>query len=271
MIILRPKVRFKVPIEAECISPDVFSDKSMDEIRKLEILYGNKRKPLGELFEIEEGQGDGETIKMEGDMSRVKHVGAQMSKGRIEIEGDIGMHLGREMSGGEILVRGNAGDWLGAEMKGGLITVHGRVGNLAGAGYRGSKVGMKGGTIIVNGDAGREVGELMRRGVIAVTGSLGEFTGALMTGGTIVCFGKLGGRAGAGMERGTILSFDRPSFLPTFKRSCVYRPTFVPLLLNSLRKYGLPIKREYLEGSYERYDGDIASLGRGEILVWVGS
>ena len=268
MTTLKPKIRFEVPVEAECVSPDVFEGKSERELAELEVFWGNKRKRLGDLFEIE-GDGSRE-ITIEGDLSKVKHIGARMGKGKISIKGDVGMHLGREMLGGEIFVDGNVGDWLGAEMKGGLIKVCGGAGNLAGSAYRGSKVGMRGGTIIIEGNAGREVGELMRRGVIAVKGDLGEFAGALMTGGSIVCFGNIGGRAGAGMDRGTIVAFNPLELLPTFKYSCTYSPTFIRPFLRGLRKHGLPVKDEHIEGIYERYDGDIASLGKGEILTWKG-
>ncbi|MEM3011939.1 MAG: formylmethanofuran dehydrogenase subunit C [Candidatus Hadarchaeales archaeon] len=267
MIVLRPRVPFKVPVEAEVLSPEHLCGKPLGEVVKMEVLYGRRRKRLEDLFVVEERDG-GETLRLEGDFSRVKHVGAGMTRGRIEGEGNVGMQLGAEMSGGEIVVRGNAGDWAGAEMKGGRIEIKGNAGNMVGAGYRGSKVGMKGGMIVVRGEAGREVGERMRRGVIAVEGRLGDFAGALMTGGTIVCFGEAGEGIGGGMERGTILAFKKPPLLPTFQYSCVYRPTFLPLFLRYLLREGLPVREEYLKGRYERYDGDLACAGKGEILVW---
>ena len=55
MIKLKPRVDFRVPVEAECISPDVFDGKSAEEIGGLEILWGNKRKGLSEAFEISSG------------------------------------------------------------------------------------------------------------------------------------------------------------------------------------------------------------------------
>ncbi len=271
MITLKPKVEFRVPVEAECISPDVFSGKSAEEVKALEVLWGNKKKKLGDVFDVDGVAGSTEEIVIEGDVSAVKHIGARMSGGKLIIKGNAGMHLGREMGGGEITVQGSVEDWLGAEMKGGLIRVKGNARNLVGSGYRGSKVGMKSGTIIIEGDAGREVGGLMRRGTIAVKGNLGTFAGALMTGGSIVCFGNIGGRAGAGMERGTILAFNPIDLLPTFRYSCTYYPTFIRAFLQELRKHDLPIKDEHITGSYERYDGDIASLGKGEILIWKGA
>lgn len=270
MINLKPKVEFKVPVEAECISPDVFSSKSVEELKSLELWWGNKKKKLADVFNIEQVSEGTEEIIITGDVSEVKHIGAKMSKGKVVIEGSAGMHLGREIEGGEITVHGNVGDWLGAEMKGGLIRVKGNARNLVGSGYRGSKVGMKGGTIVIEGNAGSEVGELMRRGTIAILGKLGTLTGALMTGGSIVCFGNIGEKAGAGMDRGTIIAFNRPKLLPTFKHSCTYNPTFIRAFLLGLKKYDLPIKKEHIEGLYDRYSGDVAALGKGEILVWKG-
>ncbi|MEM0359650.1 MAG: formylmethanofuran dehydrogenase subunit C [Candidatus Hadarchaeales archaeon] len=267
MIVLRPKGPFKVPVEAEILSPEHLCGKSAGEIGRMEVLYGRRRKRVEELFSVEE-RGEGEVLRLEGDFGRVKHVGAGMTRGRIEVKGKVGMHLGREMKGGEIFVEGEVGDWMGAEMSGGRIEVRGKAGNLVGAAYRGSKVGMKGGTIIVRGEAGREVGEKMRRGIIVVEGRMGDFAGALMTGGTIVCFGEMGEGAGGGMERGTILAFKRPPLLPTFQYSCLYLPSFLPLLLRYLQREGLPVREEHLKGKYERYDGDLACSGKGEILVW---
>lgn len=269
-MILSLKVVPKVPVEAECISPDLFSGKSLEQVKNLEVLVGNKRKRLGDVFEVSEGpEGDGEIV-IEGDLSRVKHVGAAMSFGKVVVKGDVGMHLGRQMKGGKIIVHGNAGDWTGAEMRGGVIRIKGNAGNLLGAAYRGSKLGMNRGMIVVEGNAGHEVGELMKRGIIAVVGDVASFAGAHMKGGTILCFGKIGGRAGAEMDRGTIIAFNELELLPTFRYDSTYNPTFLRALLRGLRKHDLPVRQEHIEGAYDRYSGDLAGLGKGEIFVWRG-
>jgi formylmethanofuran dehydrogenase subunit C len=258
-------------VEAECISPDLFSGKSLEQVKNLEVLVGNKRKRIGDVFEVSEGPEGGEEIVLEGDLSRVKHVGATMSFGKIVVKGNIGMHLGRQMKGGEIIVHGNTGDWAGAEMKGGTIRIEGNAGNLLGAAYRGSKLGMNRGMIVVEGSAGHEVGELMKRGIIAVVGDIASFAGAHMKGGTILGFGKIGGRAGAEMDRGTIIAFNPLELLPTFEYDSTYNPTFLRIFLRELRKHDLPIKETHITGMYNRYSGDLAGLGKGEIIVWGGS
>lgn len=129
---------------------------------------------------------------------------------------------------------------------------------------------MKGGVIIVQGDVGHEAGRKMRRGIIAVCGEFGNFAGTLMDGGSILSFGELGDRPGAGMDRGSIIAFNEPDLLPTFKYDCSYNPLFIRVLLRDLGKYDLPIQGGYITGDYRRYSGDVAALGKGEILVWEG-
>jgi hypothetical protein len=36
-------------------------------------------------------------------------------------------------------------------------------------------------------------------------------------------------------------------------------------------RYGLPVEARHVAGSYRRYSGDLAELGKGEILAWTAS
>jgi len=260
------KEKSNIPIEADAIRPDVFAGKSREEIEALPLYHGNRQRRLGEIFEVHGERAD--QIRIVGDLSRVKKIGYGMAGGRITIEGDAGMHLGATMRGGEIIVEGHAADWLGAEMRGGLIRVKGDAGNFVGAAYHGSKRGMNRGTIIIEGDAGNEVGERMRRGLIVVLGNAGNFLGANMIAGTIAVFGKAGEGPGAEMRRGTIVFLQEGSLLPTFRYDCTYNPTFLRVYLNALRRYGVEVGDEYIAGRYRRYNGDVAELGKGEILLY---
>lgn len=266
MTTLTLKLQPSVPVEAGVITPDHFLGKTPAEIADLPITVGNEQARLGDLFSVT-GNGTAEII-VEGNLARVKHIGAGMTQGRITVHGDVGMHLGAEMRGGEIIVHGNADDWAGAEMTGGFIRITGNAGHGLGGAYRGSRRGMNRGLIVVEGNAGNEVGAIMRRGLIAVLGDVGDFAGAFMTAGTIIVFGQLGARAGAGLKRGTIVAFHPPQLLPTFRYDCVYQPSFLRLMLQSLRARGVPVKDEYLTGYYRRYSGDFNALGKGEILVY---
>jgi formylmethanofuran dehydrogenase subunit C len=267
-ITLRLKEADTIPIEADSINPDLFAERSQEEIKSLPVYYGRRKLALGDLFEVQ--GGNSASIVVEGKLEQVKKMGWKMSQGRILVRGNPGMHLGAYMSGGEIVVEGNADDWLGAHMRGGLIRVRGSAGHQVGAGYRGEKRGMRGGTIIVEGDAGNETGLLMRRGLIVVTGNVGDFTGGAMIAGSIITFGKVGIRTGAGMKRGTIVVLGEPELelLPTFRYNCRYRPAFLSVYLRRLREMGLPLQEEHITGYYLRYNGDMTALGKGEILIY---
>jgi formylmethanofuran dehydrogenase subunit C len=257
----------RIPVEAECITPDNLAGKSAPEVTRLAVQHGNATLALGDFFRVEGDAADGEVL-VEGDCGRVKLVGAEMRTGRITVRGNIGMHVGAAMRGGEIVVHGAAADWVGAEMRGGRIHVHGDAGHLVGAGYRGSRHGMRGGAILIDGKAGNELGSAMRRGLIAVGGDAGDFAGVGLTAGSVFVFGRPGARTGAGMKRGTVAVFSEPALLPTFRFDCVYRPVFVRLYLRQLLAWGFRAAAPFLEGSFRRYSGDLVALGKGEILHW---
>src|SRR4051812_32360335 len=99
-----------IPVEAEIITPDQLAGKSPLEIAKLPLQHGNAPAPLGDFFHVE-GDAADQQIRIDGDCTRVKLLGAQMKSGRLTIHGDVGMHLGSEMTGGEIEIQGNAADW----------------------------------------------------------------------------------------------------------------------------------------------------------------
>jgi formylmethanofuran dehydrogenase subunit C len=269
MTTLTLKSQPAAPLEAETITPDRFLGKTMAEIAALPVAYGNQSTALGDWFTVsDDGTPD---IVIEGDLTRVKQIGAGMTQGKITTYGgDVGMHLGATMRGGEIAVHGNVGDWAGAELHGGLIRIIGNAGHGLGGAYRGSRRGMNRGTIIVTGNAGNELGATMRRGLIAVLGNVGDFCGAFMIAGSIIVFGQLGARPGAGMKRGTLVTFQPPQLLPTFRGACTYQPTFLRMLLEQLRSLELEIAENQIDGRFRRYVGDMTALGKGEILVWEG-
>jgi formylmethanofuran dehydrogenase subunit C len=266
MTVLSIRTQPQAPLEAEAISPDKFAGKTVAEIVALPVMHGNERGLLGDFFDIEEDFSSGITVN--GDLSRVKGIGAGMTLGNIRIHGDVGMHLGAAMRGGEIDVFGNAGDWVGAEMRGGKIRVRANAGHGVGGAYRGSRYGMNRGCIVVDGSVGNEVGAAMRRGLIVVKQNAGDFAGAFMTAGSILVFGTLGIRAGAGLLRGTIITFQPAELLPTYRYACRYDPGYLNLLFQSLRIQGVDIPDEYVAGKYRRYSGDFNRLGKGEILIY---
>jgi formylmethanofuran dehydrogenase subunit C len=264
--ILTLKERPHVPLEAEALSPDVIAPLGPDELRALPLVLGKRQYRLDDFFAVEGPPS--QELDIRGDVGRVKWIGRGMTRGRITIHGDAGMHLGAYMKGGTIEVTGNASDWVGAEMSGGLIRIHGNAGGQIGAAYRGSLSGMKDGTILVGGSAGIEVGMRMRRGIIAVAGPVRDFAGLQMKGGTIVLLGGAEIRTGAWMVRGTIISLKPLRLMPTFAYACAYSPTFVRLYARHLKALGVSLPCEGQDGRYQRYTGDAAVPGKGEILVW---
>ncbi len=266
MITLTLKEQPSVPLEAEVLSPDAMAALANDAIRALPVYLGKKQCRVDDFFTVE-GEASDE-LEIRGDARKVKWIGRGMTRGRITIVGNAGMHLGAYMSGGTIEVSGDASDWPGGEMSGGLIRIRGNSGGQAGAAYRGSRVGMKGGTILIEGTAGLEVGLRMKRGIIVVGGLVRDFAGLEMKGGTIVLLSGAELRTGAWMMRGTIVSLKPIPLLPSFTYASTYSPTFLRLYARYLETLGLSIPFEDRDGAYQRYTGDTAVPGKGEILVW---
>ena len=254
-----------VPLEVEGLSPDRLAGLGRAEVEALPVWHGNRRERLADLFAVS-GDGD-EEVRVEGDLRRVKLIGAGMTGGRLIVAGDAGMHTGAEMRGGELVVEGDVGDFAGTAMRGGRLVVRGSAGQQLGAAPPGERAGMRGGEILVHGDAGDQVGAGLRRGLIAVAGSVGEAAGLRMLAGTIVALGAVGARPGAGMRRGTIAAMSELTPLPTFAYACSYRPPFLRLYLRHLRELGLPLADEQVEGRYARWSGDGLELRRGELLI----
>jgi formylmethanofuran dehydrogenase subunit C len=266
-ITLKLKTSSTIPIEADSICPDRFINMSSAEIAKLPVFYGNRKKKLSDLFDIE--GNNPEHIIVVGDLSHVKKIGYGMTMGSILIRGNVGKHTGALMSGGEIIIEGNVSDNCGTQMKGGIIRISGNAGHMLGGVYPGEKHGMNRGIIIVEGDCGSDAGAYMRRGLIVVKGNTGDFTGVRMVAGTIMVFGRLGKRAGANMKRGSIIAFgESEPLLPTFRFNCVYQPLYINLLMNQLRTNNIQMPAIKANDLFHRYSGDINTLGKGEIILY---
>ena len=148
--------------------------------------------------------------------------------------------------------------------------MHGSVGENAGGALPGAARGMTGGEIVIRGDAGAQAGAAARRGLIVVTGDAGPQAARGMIAGTVVVFGRAGPGAGRFLKRGSIVALGAIERPATFGYACTYRPPYVALLLRYLRaRYGLAIADRQVTGRYERHAGDLAELGKGEILQWV--
>lgn len=256
-VMLRLKKKLRVPVDGGCISPNIFAGKSPEEIAKLQLWEGNRKRLLGDVFEIEGNCGKTSseaTIHLVGSLSKVRRIGAGMTDGEVRVQGDVGMHLGEEMKGGKIMVEGNVGSWAGSAMKGGTIEVKKDAGDYVGGAYRGSTRGMQGGTIIIHGNAGTEVGCYMREGLIKVYGNVDQFVGIHMRNGTIVVKGDAKERAGAYMKGGKIILRSHvASILPTFTIDNI--------------KSKAKAEGEVIKGPFYLFIGDLTEHGKGKLYV----
>lgn len=203
---------------------------------------------LGDLFDLG-GEPNGR-IRFLGDLSLADRLGASLSEGDVAVEGSVGREAGLALSGGSLDVDGDAGP-------------------RAGAAPLGFKRGMTGGELIIRGSAGPEAGAGMRRGLLSIGRQAGDRTGLGVIAGTIIVFGSAGADSGLWSKRGTVVALGRITPPATYAYACTFQPNYLRLLLTRLRvRYGLPVRPKHLKGFYRRYSGDLAELGKGEILAW---
>lgn len=254
MYTLTPKRIFTVPIDASRIRPDQFEDMTMLEIEALLLWEGNRKTRLDQLFRIETDALPIDTIRLQGDLTKVKSIGARMAQGHLLIDGDVGFRLGEGMTGGTITVTGNADSWAGLNMKGGTIEIQGHAQDYVGAAYRGSREGMQGGHIIVQGNAGKEIGCYMQDGIITIHGNIDTFTGIHMKDGTIHVKGNSLGRVGGEMLGGKIVIEGHvPSVLPSFNIVGIRQRVRV----GEIR----------VPGPFYLFSGDLADRGSGRLYL----
>ncbi|HET7565718.1 MAG TPA: formylmethanofuran dehydrogenase subunit C [Gemmatimonadaceae bacterium] len=254
-------------IEAESITPDQCARSSEREIAELPVWEGNRQLALGELFTVR-GERSA-NVHVEGALDRVDAIGLGMTMGELVIEGNVGRYVGTRMAGGVLRVHGNAGYGAGLEMVGGTLEISGNAGDRAGAARLGASRGMLGGELIVRGSAGAEAGASARRGLIVIGGNAGERAAHRMIAGTVVVLGNAAADAGQWSKRGSVVVGGAVTIPMTYRYDCTYRPTYLRLLFTYLgRRYGLAIDPRFVGGQYRRYSGDLAELGKGEILQW---
>lgn len=250
-IVLSLRGALERKLEADCIVPDRLASLGAKEIAALPVWAGGQPAALGDFFTVR-GERSAR-VRIEGDLAGADGIGAGMAGGELVIEGNAGRDLGVQMAGGTIVVQGSAGD-------------------NAGGALPGASRGMAGGEILIHGSTGAETGAAMRRGLIVIGGDAGAGAGRAMIAGSLIVFGRAGPGAGRWIKRGTIVALGPIEPPATFRYACTYRPPHLRLTLVYLRgRYGLPVADRYVTGRYHRYSGDLAELGKGEILQWVAA
>ena len=256
-------------IDLSPLTADKLAGRSRKEIELITLQCGTRKIPAAEIFRIK--GDDAANIIFADACDKLDHIGAAMTGGRIVIDGDAGAYMAFQMRGGEILLSGNAGTYAACEMKQGQLTIGGNAGDFLAAALPGNQRGMSGGTIIVRGNAGDRVGDHMRRGAVLIEGSAGDYCAARMTAGTIAVLGQCGILPGYAMKRGTLLLRKMPEKLPaTFNDCGAHVFGFLPMLAASWKIHGGKIARlPKAKSPMQRYMGDLANDGKGEILVGI--
>ncbi|WP_165244491.1 formylmethanofuran dehydrogenase subunit C [Paludisphaera soli] len=267
---LRWRSSTDLPVDGSPLKPETFRGLASTDAARIALRVGNQTAELGDLFEVDGDPAD-EGLVLEGDLRVVSRIGLGMAAGTLRVRGDVGFRFAAEMTGGLAELEGSCLDWAGAEMGGGTLRIRGDAGRGLGAAYPGSRRGMREGMILVDGDAGDDAGMLLRRGLIAVRGAVGSGLGRGMIAGTIFACGAVGGPAGVGMKRGTLVllgSDDAAPVVPaTFAFAGGFTFPYLTLYQNHLADCGFEMPTSVSSARLDRYNGDLANGGQGEILA----
>jgi formylmethanofuran dehydrogenase subunit C len=236
------------------------------EIAAIKLHCGKRKVRVDELFTI--SGFDAKHILIKNSFSKLDYIGKDLDGGIIHVEGDAGAYCGMGMKKGIINVLGNAGIYAGCEMKKGLLEISGNAGDFLGGALAGNKMGMKGGLILVKGNAGDRVGDHLRRGTILIEGGTGDYCGSRMIAGTIAVMGNTGKFLGHNMRRGTLLLWNMPKLSASFNDCGSHTLAFLPMLFKSFSELNSPFAdNKNAFNRVQRFAGDMAEIGRGEILV----
>jgi formylmethanofuran dehydrogenase subunit C len=254
-------------IDCSPLTTDELADKSIAQITAIELVVGNTTERVDSLFDI--SGDDASDIKFVNSCDKLDFVGRNMTTGKITIEGNVGAYLGIFLEGGEIEVTGDTGIYTACEMKSGQIKINGNAGDFLGGVRPGRRNGMTGGTVIVTGNTGARTGDHMRRGMILIEGNAGDYCASRMISGTIAVLGDVGAHLGYAMKRGTVLLTKAPSqgISANFNDCGSHTLAFLPLLFASFTKLNSQFAQVESFSRVQRYAGDVAGIGMGEILV----
>ncbi len=260
----------KIPQQRVDMSPlvcQLLKDKTVAEIAAITLHSGKAKLRVDTLFDIT--GSDTENIVIANSMNKLDYIGKGLQAGNLTVEGNAGHYVAMQMQAeANITVTGNVEMFAACEMQAGLLTIQGDAGDFLGGALIGNKKGMRGGTVLIKGNVGARAGDHMRRGIILVEGNAGDYCGSRMTAGTIAIMGTTGKYIGYAMRRGTILLWKKPKLMATFNDCGSHTLAFLALLFNSFAN--LDSKFSDSDNSFnsiQRYAGDLAEIGRGEILV----
>ncbi|MDT8370953.1 MAG: formylmethanofuran dehydrogenase subunit C [Gammaproteobacteria bacterium] len=254
-------------IDCSALTLDALAEKSLKDIAAIELQTGNTTVRADSVFDI--SGDDVNNIVFVNSSDKLDFVGHSMTTGKITVEGNVGAYTGIFMDGGNIEVNGDTGIYTACEMKSGQIKINGNTGDFVGGARPGRKNGMTGGTVIITGNSGDRTGDHMRRGMILIEGNAGDYCAARMVSGTIAVLGDTGAHLGYAMKRGTVLLTQTPSrgISANFNDCGSHTLAFLPLLFASFAKLDSKFAQVESFSRVQRYAGDLAGIGMGEILV----
>ena len=247
------------------LTPANVSGKSELDVAAIELQTTRERVTVGDMFKVRMGETD--TIVFDGGSERFDRVGAALATGAIVVEGDVGVEAGRLMSGGRLTIRGDAGAFAGSAMRGGVLDIAGSAGERLAGPLAGETVGMAGGLLLVRRDAGARAADRLRRGVVLIEGGAGAYAGSRMIAGTLAIGGEAGDLPGYLMSRGTILLGREATRLsPSFGDCGEHDLVAARLIADFVARESAKLARLFRR-RLRRLAGDLAALGKGEILL----
>lgn len=249
-------------LDVSALVPSKLARLSRYEIDKLVVCADGAE--VGDLISVTGDSGD--TVVIEGS-DRLDFAGAGLDAGTLIVDGSAGAYAGERMTGGKLEIRGNAGAWLASGLSDGLVTVKGSAGDFVGAAKTGDKQGMAGGIVVIEGNAGERVGDRMRRGTIIARGSIGPAAGSRMLGGTIWTEKGFGTAPGPLLRRGTLIGPSVERMLATFADCGSHDLVILRIMSRYFADALGPLAPRPLPAKVRRYAGDLASIGKGEILL----
>ena len=245
--------------------PQRLAGRSAAVIAAIALQTGREKVTVGDAFRLR--MGDVEQIRIDGGSDRLDGIGEGMTAGEITVEGDAGARAGRLMAGGRLTIGGHAGPFAASGMKGGELVISGSAGDRLGGPLAGETAGMRGGVVIVHGDAGEQAGDRLRRGTIVIEGRAGRAAGSRMIAGTLIVRRAAGPCPGILMGRGTIvLGEPAVDLSPGFVDCGQHQLVALRLMAAFVRSHSRRAAA-LLERPLRRLAGDMAVLGRGEILI----
>lgn len=263
-LVLTLKAKPAQRLDLSPLSPHLLKGKTVKDIAAIDLATTREKLAVGDLFNIRVGSAD--DIRIEGGSERFDNIGQGMQSGRITVSGDAGTNAGRKMTGGDLVISGNVGPYAGSAMAGGRLEILGDAGDFLAAPREGEIHGMTGGLLILRGTAGERAGDRLRRGTILIEGDAGDWLGSRLIAGTLVVLGLTGVSPGYLMRRGTIVLAKAPALTPTFVDCGSFASTFTALFGRFLQNESRGAGRLF-KSPLRRFAGDMAVLGKGEILV----